>query len=123
MIKLSILIKRKPELSLDQFRAHWKDIHGPLFSSQPEVKRYVKKYVQVHSTGKHLEQFPVAPFDGIAEIWFEKMEDIDQIFGTSNYLKTIAPDEALFIDRENILWVYGQENVVIEFSLANKHYD
>jgi uncharacterized protein (TIGR02118 family) len=123
MIKLSILVPRRPDLSLEQFRAHWRHIHGPLFSSQPEVKRFVKKYVQVHSTGEHLNQFPVASFDGIAEIWFEKMEDINQVFGTENYLKTIAPDEALFIDRDNILWIYGQENIVIDFNLANKHYD
>jgi uncharacterized protein (TIGR02118 family) len=123
MIKLSILVHRRPDLTLEQFSAHWKNIHGPLFSSQPEVKRFVKKYVQAHNTGERLDQFPVASFDGIAEIWFEKMEDINQVFGTENYLKTIAPDEALFIDRDNILWMYGQENIVIDFNLANKHYD
>lgn len=123
MIKLSILVKRRSDLSLDQFSAHWKDIHGPLFSSQPEVKRYVKKYVQVHSTGQQLKQFPVAPYDGVAEIWFDEMEDIDKVFGTENYLKTIAPDEALFIDRDRILWIYGRENKVIKFDLARKHYD
>jgi uncharacterized protein (TIGR02118 family) len=123
MIKLSILVPRRSDLTLEQFSAHWKNIHGPLFSSQPEVKRFVKKYVQVHSTGEYLNQFPVASFDGIAEIWFDKMEDINQVFRTENYLKTIAPDEALFIDREKILWIYGRENIVIDFNLANKHYD
>jgi uncharacterized protein (TIGR02118 family) len=123
MIKLSILVPRRSDLTLEQFSAHWKNIHGPLFSSQPEVKRFVKKYIQVHSTGEYLNQFTVASFDGIAEIWFDKMEDINQVFGTKNYLKTIAPDEALFIDREKILWIYGQENIVIDFNLAGKHYD
>ena len=114
MIKLSILVPRRSDLTLEEFSAHWRNIHGPLFSIQPEVKQYVKKYIQVHSTGESLEQFPVAPFDGIAEIWFEKMEDINQVFGTENYLKTIAPDEAKFIDREHILWIYATENVVID---------
>lgn len=113
MLKLSIMIQRRPGLTLEQFRAHWKDIHGPLFSSQPAVKQYVKKYVQVHSTGESLDQFPVAPFDGIAEIWFDQMEDINQVFGTENYFNIIAPDEAEFIDRDSILWVYGTENIVI----------
>ena len=113
MIKLCILVPRKKGLTLNEFKAHWKDIHGPLFSSQPEVKQYVKKYTQVHSTGEHLNQFPVAPFDGIAEIWFDKMEDIEKVFVTDNYLKTIAPDEARFIDRDGILWIYATENVVI----------
>jgi uncharacterized protein (TIGR02118 family) len=123
MIKLSILVPRRSDLTLEQFSAHWKNIHGPLFSSQPEVKKYVKKYIQVHSTGESLEQFPVAPFDGVAEIWFEKIEDINQVFGTENYLKTIAPDEALFIDRDKILWIYGEENVVIYPNLIPEHHD
>ncbi|WP_295718925.1 EthD domain-containing protein [Mucilaginibacter sp.] len=114
MIKLAILVPRRSDLTLEEFKTHWKDIHGPLFSSQPEVKRYVRKYIQVHSTGEHLDQFPVASFDGIAEIWFDQMEDINKVFGTENYLKTIAPDEAKFIDRENILWIYATENIVID---------
>ena len=113
MLKLSILVPRRSDLTLDEFRAHWKNIHGPLFSSQPEVKQYVRKYIQVHNTGESLDQFPLAPFDGVAEIWFDKMEDINHVFGTENYLKTIAPDEAKFIDRDRILWIYGEENVVI----------
>jgi uncharacterized protein (TIGR02118 family) len=113
MIKLCILVPRRADLTLDEFKAHWKDIHGPLFSSQPEVKQYVKKYTQVHSTGLSLDQFPLAPFDGIAEIWFEQMEDINKVFASDNYFKTIAPDEALFIDREKIIWIYATENIVI----------
>ena len=113
MIKLYILVPRRADLTLEEFKAHWKDIHGPLFSSQPEVKQYVKRYIQVHSTGQSLNQFPVASFDGVAEIWFDKMEDIEKVFGTENYFNTIAPDEALFIDREKILWIYATENVVI----------
>ena len=113
MIKLAILVPKRKDISLEEFSRHWKDIHGPLFSSQPEVKQYVKRYIQVHSTGKSLNQFPVAPFQGVAEIWFEKMEDIEKVFGTENYLKTIAPDEAKFIDRDNILWIYATENIVI----------
>jgi uncharacterized protein (TIGR02118 family) len=113
MIKLCILVPRRADITLEEFKAHWKNIHAPLFSSQPEVKRYVKRYVQVHSTGKSLDQFPIAPFDGIAEIWFDKMEDINEVFGTANYLETIAPDEAKFIDRDKILWIYAEENIVI----------
>lgn len=114
MIKLCILVTRKSDHSLEEFNKHWKDIHGPLFASQPEVKQYVRKYIQVQSTGSSLDQFPVASYDGIAEIWFDQMQDIEKVFGTENYFKTIAPDEAEFIDRDKILWIYATENDVIE---------
>ena len=49
MIKLCVLCPRKPDLTLEQFEAHWRNIHGPLFSSQPEAQQFVKKYIQVHN--------------------------------------------------------------------------
>src|SRR5579871_2078021 len=113
MIKLSILISRRPDLTLAEFSKHWKEIHGPLFSSQPEVKKYVRRYIQVHSTGESVGTFPTAPYDGVAEIWFENLADITTVFNSENYKKYIAPDEAAFIDRENILWIYATENIVI----------
>ena len=32
----------------EQYVAHWRDVHAPLFASQPDVKRYVRRYVQDH---------------------------------------------------------------------------
>jgi uncharacterized protein (TIGR02118 family) len=115
MIKLCVLCPRKPDLTLEQFEDHWKNVHGPLFSSQPEVRQYVKKYIQVHSTGKQLgnEFPPVSHYDGIAEIWFENMKDIPKVFSSENFKTTIAQDEEKFIDRDNIKWIYATENVVM----------
>ncbi|RZK39187.1 MAG: EthD family reductase [Hymenobacter sp.] len=116
MIKLSVLCPKRPDLTLEEFKNHWKNVHGPLFSSQPEVKQYVKKYIQVHSTGAHIDNAgfpPVSYFDGVAEIWFDTMEDIPKVFNSENFEKNIAPDEAKFIDRDKIQWIYATENIVI----------
>lgn len=114
MIKLNILIKRLPGLTLEEFRKHWKEIHGPLFSSQPIVKQHVLRYVQAHSTGDSVGQFPVVDFDGIAQIWFENLAGVTAVFGSDNYRKDIAPDEKKFIDIESVLWIYSTEHIVIE---------
>ncbi|RYY22051.1 MAG: EthD family reductase [Sphingobacteriaceae bacterium] len=116
MIKLCVLCPKRPDLTLEEFKDHWKNVHGPLFSSQPEVKQYVKKYIQVHSTGEQIDNAgfpPVSYFDGITEIWFDSMEDIPKVFGSKNFEKNIAPDEAKFIDRDKIQWIYATENIVI----------
>jgi uncharacterized protein (TIGR02118 family) len=116
MIKLCVLCPRKPDLTLEEFEHHWKNVHGPLFASQPEVQQYVKKYIQVHSTAEQLQPGsfpPVSDYDGIAEIWFEKLGDIPKVFDSENFKTTIAQDEEKFIDRENIKWIYATENVVI----------
>jgi uncharacterized protein (TIGR02118 family) len=113
MIKLSILIPRRPDLTLAEFSQHWKEIHGPLFKSQPEVQRYVRRYVQVHSMGLPPGQSAAVLYDGIAEFWFDNIEDVTAVFNSENYREHIAPDEATFMDRENILWIYATENIVI----------
>jgi len=116
MIKLSVLCPRRPDLTLEQFKDHWRNVHGPLFSSQPEVQQYVKKYIQVHSTGESSDGYdfpPVSSFDGIAEIWFERMEDIPKVFDSENFKNNIVPDEEKFIDRDNVKWIYATENIVI----------
>ena len=46
MLKLDILIVRNPNMTHDQFLAHWRDRHGPLFSGQPIVKKTVRRYLQ-----------------------------------------------------------------------------
>ena len=73
MLKVSILVTRRADLTMEAFRAYWKEKHGPLFSSQPEVKLHVRKYAQEHTGPKAPDGFAVAPFDGIAEIWFENI--------------------------------------------------
>jgi uncharacterized protein (TIGR02118 family) len=114
MIKLNILISRKPGLTLEEFSKHWKEIHGPLFKSQPEVQKHVRHYSQVHSTGESMDQFPTAPYDGIARIWFSDFDGIKAVFGSENYDKYVAPDEAAFIDRDGIQWIYSVEHTIIE---------
>ncbi len=113
MIKVSFPIFRKPGLTLAEFSKYWKEIHGPLFKSQPEVKKYVRRYIQVHSTGESIGTFPIAPYDGVVELWFDKMEDIPAVFGSENYQKIIAPNEAEFIDREKIICMFATENIFI----------
>ena len=49
MIKLSILMVRRSDLTYEQFIQHWREVHGPLFATQSESKQYVRRYVQDQS--------------------------------------------------------------------------
>jgi hypothetical protein len=50
MIKLSILMVRRSDLTYEQFIQHWREVHGPLFAAQSESKQYVRRYIQDHRT-------------------------------------------------------------------------
>ncbi len=58
MIKMTILLRRKPEISHEEFVAYHRNKHAPLFSSLTEVKQHVRRYVQCHSTGEQLLDCP-----------------------------------------------------------------
>jgi hypothetical protein len=38
MLKVQVLVSRRADFTVVDFRRYWKEKHGSLFSSQPEVK-------------------------------------------------------------------------------------
>ena len=66
MLKVDILVHRRPDLSHEQFVEHWRDVHAQLFSSQPVVKQHVRRYVQSRTIPNPPNTVRLADYDGIA---------------------------------------------------------
>lgn len=64
-VKISFFAKRKANLALEEFQAHWMDVHLPnvraAVERTPSALRYVVNLVQPGTE---------APYDGMASIWF-----------------------------------------------------
>jgi uncharacterized protein (TIGR02118 family) len=103
MIKLVACLRRKPGVSVNDFHSYWKDTHGPLVKGVPQFFRYVRKYVQGHTLNDPVPGFPpqAAPFDGVAELWFDSVADISKAFAEPRYMEIIRPDEQKFLDLAN----------------------
>ena len=103
MIKLIGCLKRKPELTSQEFHRYWREEHWPLAKSVPEFFRYVRKYVQSHALEGPVPGLPAyePAFDGFAEIWFDSIEDMGRAFAEPRYLEIIRPDEKRFLDLPN----------------------
>jgi uncharacterized protein (TIGR02118 family) len=114
MIKLSILMVRRNNLTCEQFIQHWREIHGPLFAAQPESKQYVRRYIQDHVTGDALPGATVSNFDGIAEIWFDDISGAKAFFESDGYKQNIIPDEEAFMDRKRCEFLYTDEHIFID---------
>jgi uncharacterized protein (TIGR02118 family) len=112
MIKLSILMVRRPELTYEQFMQHWREIHAPLFAAQPETKRYVRRYIQDHVTGNKLPGATASDYDGIAEIWFDDITRARAFFESDGYIQNIIPDEEAFMDRKHCAFMWTTEHSV-----------
>lgn len=104
MVKLMACLRRKPDMSEEAFHRYWKDTHGPLVKSVSEFSRYVRRYIQYHTAQSASSLFPsqaTTPYDGIAELWFDSVEQMQQAFAEPRYLEIIRPDELRFLDLPN----------------------
>ncbi len=113
MIKFTIILRRKPDLTHEQFVDYHRNTHAALFRSLPEVKQHVRRYVQCHSTGDHLPGLPDSRIDGTTELWFDDLQGLAAVFQSATYLKTIRPDEEKFLDLHACEFLLGTEHTVI----------
>jgi len=121
MIKITFCLKRKPGLSLEEFHDYWLNQHGPLVRQHQKALRMVR-YVQVHaietklSAGMQAARGAPEGFDGVAELWWETIEDLEA--STSDPAareagRILLEDEAKFIDLANSPLWFGEEHVVV----------
>ena len=113
MIKFTIILRRRPDLTHQQFVEHHRQVHAPLFSSLPEVKQHVRRYVQCHDTGDQLPGLPPSNIDGSTELWFDDLAGLVSVFESQRYMELIRPDEATFLDLPASEFLLATENVVI----------
>ena len=112
MTKFTILLKRRPDLTHEQFVEYHKHSHAPLFSSLPAVRAHVRRYVQQHALPVELPGLPSAKYDGITELWFDDPQGIAALFSDPDYLARIRPDEERFLDLHGCDFLVSQENPV-----------
>jgi len=77
VIRLVFLLRRQPQLSLDDFQARWRDDHGPLVASH-QTRLGIVRYTQSHRVDDSLNEALAssrggmeAAYDGAAELWWE----------------------------------------------------
>jgi uncharacterized protein (TIGR02118 family) len=97
MHKLLLLLKRRPDISPEAFRAYYEGSHAPLcMKYMAGVDRYVRRY---------LDPAPGTPepeYDVITEVWFKDRATLDIVL--RNAAKDAMPadviaDEARLFDR------------------------
>jgi uncharacterized protein (TIGR02118 family) len=118
MIKLSILMVRRPDTTYEAFLHHWANTHAETIASQSAAKRYIRRYVQDHLAAEGTAS--ATAFDGIAEVWFDSMDDAKAFFASDDYRSRIIPDEEVFLDRQRCESFYSTTHVVIEEDPASR---
>ncbi|MFG1610658.1 EthD domain-containing protein [Actinoplanes sp. NPDC049265] len=114
MIKASVHLFRRPDLSPDEFVSYWRDTHAPLLRSLPDFTSRVRRYTQQYRLGDLPPGLPLLGCDGVAEIWLDNPVDVIDMFQSVAYQQTVAADEENFLDRSKTELLLTTEQSIVE---------
>ena len=122
MIKLVYVVKRRSDLSPEEFRTYWLDKHGPLVRSLgPDLG--AQRYVQSHTVDTPMNDALVGSrgmspwYDGITEVWAESLEQVQAVLATEAGQRAfgqLGEDEANFIDIGRSTLFITEEHTIFE---------
>ena len=110
MIKLVFCLRRLPRLTVSEFHRYWLENHAELVRRHASTLR-IRRYIQNH-TFSDADFSPVIaarggqidPFDGVAELWWDSVEDLREAISTPEGQiagQALLRDERTFIDLPN----------------------
>ena len=104
MIKIVLLLRRRPDLSPEQFRQHWHELHAPLVRQLPGLRRLILNDVLPGADGA------MPDLDGISEDWFDNLDDMQRAFASPE-AQAVNEDVVNFLDmrRFQVLSVVERE--------------
>ncbi len=112
MIKISIFLTRRADLTHNEFVIYWTEKHTPMLAELPPGAIQVHRYVQLLPTGEEIPGIGTAEIDGVAELWVDSVSDAAAWFTSETYAAVIAADEENFLDRSATRFFYSAETVI-----------
>lgn len=123
MIKLTMLVKRLPNITYEEFDQYWIEHHAPLVASVQNVlniARYVQtiphRYPELDKIIQNGRQSQNFVFDGMAEIWWQNLESMQKNRSSPEAVKALnalMEDEKRFVNHtQSVVW-YATERLII----------
>ncbi|MBD2102568.1 EthD domain-containing protein [Leptolyngbya sp. FACHB-261] len=131
MVKLVYCIRKRSDLTSEEFYHYWQHKHGALIRSLAQKIR-AQKYIQSHTLDTPINQVlvqsrgldPTPPYDGVTEIWWESMEEflagVNSPEGMEAAQQYIA-DEANFVDFSQSRALLAEEHTIFDFSAKGEN--
>lgn len=102
MFKILVVVRKKSDVSTQEFRRIWKEEYGPMYKKIPEVK----SYQQYHLSDRRKDDSE-DPIDGVAIMSFESEEDMKKAWDTDIYREAAKIRESIM--RETAVGVHVTE--------------
>jgi len=121
MVKLVFCLRRRDDVTEEEFHRYWLEEHGPLVAKHADALG-VRRYIQVHTAfpgfNDALAAAREAPerFDGVAELWFDSAEALTGRASTEESraaAQALLEDERRFIDHRRSPIFLTEEHPII----------
>ncbi len=101
-------VNRRSIMDLDRFRSYWREVHGPIASKIPVLRRYEQNHLERdrYDAGE-------PRYDGLAITWFASTADMKQGTTMGEYRITRA-DEPNFLPGGHLPIIITREHIVLE---------
>lgn len=114
MIRLVYALRRRDDMTREEFQDYWRNQHAPLVASFA-TDLNIHRYVQTHTVDTPLNQAAQKArgdmeqeYDGVAELWWKSEPELHDVLATEAAQKAgaaLLEDERQFIDLPNSpLW-------------------
>jgi len=107
MLKVMVVIYRRPELTPEQFRRHLQEIHGPLVKNLPGLRKYVQNLVYSDPKRKP------PGWDAVVELYFDDWSSMEAAWASPQGSASDA-DLPAFADLTRTTWSAVDEITVLE---------
>lgn len=129
MIKFMYCIRKRVDLTNEEFHTYWREKHGAFIRSLAKAIR-ATKYIQCHTMNTpinnelgHSRGLNPMVYDGVTELWWDSMEEflakVNSPEGAEAAQSYIA-DEANFVDFSQSCAFLTEEYVVYDFSAEDQ---
>lgn len=106
MVKCMVLLKRKPGMTVADFKQYWLEVHAPPITTFAAVRRYVQC-----PTVELAYAVAEPKWDGCAHIWFDDVESAQRAAKSEEYERIGRADAPNFIGTFTSFW--AREHLVI----------
>jgi hypothetical protein len=104
MIQLTVLVKRHPDLSIEEFHERWR-AHGRTIAEEPEFAM-IRHYAQHHRALPDYRNGDT--YDGVAIQHFDGMDGFVAFLETPAYAAKIRPDEETLLDMDKLVVLFTE---------------
>jgi uncharacterized protein (TIGR02118 family) len=122
VIKLVFCLRRRADLSREEFQRHWRETHAPLVRERGPalgIRRYVQDHTLPAGTSAALaasRDVEEDEYDGVAELWWDSAESLAAAVSTPEGQRAgaeLLEDERRFIDLARSPIFLAEEHVVV----------